>query len=384
MKTLLLCLIILLGGLPKVGASSFDSTQWHQLQRTLEEELFLKKQQIEIEKKGIWNRIIQINEVLPIVRKKEKLQLFLERLQLREDLERIDKDLQLELARTRYRKGLELIKIMYEKILDLDHHFHSIQTYQNVIQLSNPNSYPEFQKSKGLIENRLKKKEALQLPGLLQSNPYLSATFSLVASFFGNAPAAQKEAELEKISCILDFTVQMNSDLSLIYYETEYLKEGNTSLRDHCNQLFKEYTKMIGYKVDLPECRKEDDWESIYERLDAFILDLEEANKKSLDDPHSRRKLMKGIANLEFSIDRLLDFLDEYSNFITLGEKYYQKFQIIVSNYANEAQCAGQLPTQFATLKQDINYSILKFNEAYNIAELTGSKLKDLLYGMVD
>ena len=45
---------------------------------------------------------------------------------------------------------------------------------------------------------------------------------------------------------------------------------------------------------------------------------------------------------------------------------------------------AGQLPRQFSTLKQDIKYSIQKFNEAYNIAELNGSKLKDLLYGIED
>lgn len=307
---------------------------------------------------------------------------YLEKLQIREELGLLEQQFQLELAKARYRKGLELIKIMYEKILDLDHHFYSLQTYQNVIQLSNPNTYPEFQETKSIIENRLKKKNAFALPNLLQSNPYLSATFSLVASFIGSGEAHRKEEELEKIACILDFTVRMNSDLSIIYYETEFLKEGNATLRENCIQLFREYTKIIGYKVVLNECRKEDDWESIYERLGDFIQKLQDAATKSNDDPLSRRSLMKGFANLEFSIDRLLDFLNKYSNFITQGEKYYQKFHIIVSNYKNEAHCAGKLPPQFSTLKQDINYSIRKFNEAYNIAELTGSKLKDLLYGV--
>ena len=80
----------------------------------------------------------------------------------------------------------------------------------------------------------------------------------------------------------------------------------------------------------------------------------------------------------------LLDFLEKYNNFIGQGEKYYQKFEVIVSNYQNETACAGQLPQQYATLKQDIKFSIEKFREAYNIAELTGSKLKDLLYGTSD
>jgi hypothetical protein len=205
-----------------------------------------------------------------------------------------------------------------------------------------------------------------------------------VASFIGEAEPNRKEKDLDKIACILDFTVRMYADLNLIYYETEFLKEGNSNLKADCSQLFKEYTKMVGYKVELDACRKEDDWETLYDLLDNYIIDLETAATKSKDDPNANRSLMKGIANLEFSIDRLLDFLEKYNNFVAQGEKYYQKFEVIASNYPNEAACAGQLPEQFATLKQDIKYSIDKFREAYNIAELTGSKLKDLLYGTSD
>ena len=100
----------------------------------------------------------------------------------------------------------------------------------------------------------------------------------------------------------------------------------------------------------------------------------EAAPSKSANDPVANRSLMKGIANLEFSIDRLLDFLEKYNAFIAQGGKYYQKFEVIVSNYQNEAACVNKLPHQFSTLKQDIKYSIDKFNEAYNIAELNGSK----------
>jgi hypothetical protein len=141
---------------------------------------------------------------------------------------------------------------------------------------------------------------------------------------------------------------------------------------------------MVGYKVELDVCRSEDDWETLYDMLDKYIADLEALAAKSQADPAANRSLMKGIANLEFSIDRLLDFLEKYNNFVAQGEKYYQKFEAIASNYPNEAACVGQLPEQYATLKQDIRFSIEKFREAYNIAELTGSKLKDLLYGTSD
>ncbi len=306
------------------------------------------------------------------------------KLALRDELYFVEEIYQLGVAKTRYRKGLELIKIMYEKTLGLDHHFHSLKTYQNVVQLSNPNSYPAFQQSKDLIQERLKKRNAVQLPALLTGNPLLSATFTLVASVIGEEEPKQKEQDLEKIACILDFTVRMTADLNLIYYETEFLKGGNDNLKEECVQLFKDYTKIIGYKVELDVCRSEDDWETIYDLLDKFVLELEADAAKAKDNPAASRELMKGIANLGFSIDRLLDFLEKYNAFIAQGEKYYQKFEVIVSNYQNETVCAGQLPVQFSTLKEDIRFSILKFKEAYNIAELTGSKLKDLLYGVSD
>lgn len=303
------------------------------------------------------------------------------KLQLRDEMDALDEMYQLGMAKARYRKGLELIKIMYEKVLGLDHHFTSLKTYQNIAQLSNPNNYPEFQQTQDLIKERLKKNNAVQLPNLLTANPLISATFSLVASFVGDGEPKNKEKDLEKIACILDFTVQMHTDLNLIYYETEFLKERNNNLKTGCIQLFRDYAKIIGYKVELDVCRSSDDWEAVYDLLDDCILKLEAAATKSRDDPAANRELMKGIANLEFSIDRLLDFLDKYNTFIEQGEKYYQKFEVIASNYPNQAACAGQLPAQYATLKQDIKFSIEKFREAYNIAELTGSKLKDLLYG---
>lgn len=310
----------------------------------------------------------------------KQLQLLLEKMQLEDELESVEIAYDLNLEKIRYEKGIELIKMMYEKILGLDHHFTSLQTYNNVNQMSNPSAYPEFQKAKDLIDKRLRKKNAVQLPNLLVTNPFLSASYSLVASLVGDGEPQQKEEDLDNVACILDFTVRMNADLSIIYYETEFLKESNRTLKEECVLLFEQYTKVVGYNVSLDKCRKTDDWESLEDKLDVFIKDLEA--KAKIDDELLFQKVHKGVVNIEFSVDRMLDFLDKYSAFIAQGEKYYQKFHVIVSNYQNEALCSGQLPHQFSTLKQDINYSIEKFNEAYNIAELKGSRLKDLLYGL--
>ncbi|MFT4761494.1 MAG: hypothetical protein ACI9XO_004061 [Paraglaciecola sp.] len=160
---------------------------------------------------------------------------WMQKMELKDDLTRIERTLKIGLDKVRYRKGLELIKLMYEKILGLDHHFHSLQTYQNVMQLSNPNAYPEFQVTKEVLNERLKKKTAVKLLAILGSNPFLSASVSLVASVLGDGEPKEKERDLEKISCILDFTVRMNADLNTIYYETGFLKASNTSLKEECN-----------------------------------------------------------------------------------------------------------------------------------------------------
>jgi len=95
----------------------------------------------------------------------------------------------------------------------------------------------------------------------------------------------------------------------------------------------------------------------------------------------SDKGVYKKQVNLEFAVDRLLDYINKYSTFVAQGEKYYQKFKSIIDNYENKVSCADKLPRQFEDLKKDIDISIEKFNNSYNLTELKGSKLKDLLYG---
>lgn len=151
-------------------------------------------------------------------------------------------------------------------------------------------------------------------------------------------------------------------------------------MKAECIELFKDYAKVVGYHTSLLECRKEDDWETMYEKLNQYLNTMKETSLQ----PDGSKKVYQQQVNLEFSIDRLLQFMDNYSAFISQGGKYYQKFQTILNNYANEDICQSKLPRQFGDLKKDIELSILKFNEAYNISELQGSKLKDLMYGVQD
>ncbi|MCB0617762.1 MAG: hypothetical protein KDC43_12635 [Saprospiraceae bacterium] len=289
----------------------------------------------------------------------------------------------LSLLKVRYQKGIDLIKLLYEKVLALDHHFHGMQIYQQVMFLSNPNAYPAFQKTRNLMEENLRKKQSLRLPGILLSNPYLSAAFSLIASFVGDGEIKQRQTEFDEISCILDFTVRMNAELQIIHHETEYLRSANQQLKLECEQLFADYVKVVDYLVDLETCRREDDWENLYQYLDDYVGKLQETitAPDPLLEPSRLRKI--GV-NLEFATQRVAEFINQYHQFINQGLQYYRKFDNILAHYENESTCHQELPYQFQELQRDIEGTIVKFESTYNLPEIQGSRMKDLLYGILD
>jgi hypothetical protein len=303
-----------------------------------------------------------------------------ERRQLERDLVFADQKQELLMLKTRYKKGIEIIKIIYEKLLALDHHFTGMQTYQNVMLLSNPTTYPDFQKAKTVMEGKMKKGFSLKMPAILNTNPYLSGAFTIVSSLLGEGDTKEKEKDLDKISCILDFTVRMTNDLALIYHETEYLKSSNGTLKTDGEKLFEDYTKVIGYMVSIEKCRKGDDWESLNESLDAYILKIEDQLKTNPTGPQS----LKMKSNLDFATNRVADMVNKYRNYVTQGTQYYRKFDNIISSYQNENACQEKLPRQFTELKFDIKTTIEKFTNTYNLPEIEGSKLKDLMYGLME
>jgi hypothetical protein len=288
--------------------------------------------------------------------------------------------LNLKIAEYKYRKGIEIIKLIYEKILALDHHFTSLNTFQQINSLSNPNSYPEFVKIKEKLKEHSKRKSSIDLPELLENNSLVSLSYSVVSSLFGNGNRKERQEELESISCLLDFTVSMHSDLKIIFYETDYLKLNNLELKEACSQLFKEYTKVASYYVPLEQFRGSDDWDNLNRSLEALIKDLNQ--KLDLSDPVQLKEAQRKLNNLEFNVNRLLKFIDAYEEFINRGEKYYQKFLTILKNYKYRDTCINQLPDQYQDLEIEIANSISKFKSAYRIAELQGTKLRDLLYGV--
>jgi len=309
----------------------------------------------------------------------EQVTLLIKKEQLKEQLNFNNRAKASDISKIRYLKGLEIIKILYEKTLALDHHFASVATFNEINNLSNPNHYPEFTKLKDILSNKEDKKKGFGLSSILGDNIYTSVLHSFVSLFNSdNASKKEKEASLKDVECILDFTLRMHNDLNTIYFETAFLQKSNDNVIKELEALFVDYTKPIKYKVALKACRNTDDWDTVRERLADYLEILDKITREET----KRYKAHKMQINLGFPIDRLLQFITLYNNHIDQGAKFYEKFGIMLNSYENEKQCATKIPVEYTKLKDNIKISIEKFNTAYKPVEINGSKMKEVLYGV--
>jgi hypothetical protein len=327
-----------------------------------------------IKKETITNQIVLINRKLQNEENLNvKIDLLIEKDALNENLKKLELDNLSDISKIRYIKGLQIIKILYEKVLSLDHHFASVRTFSEISKMANPNQYPEFEKLKQIVKERRDKKEGFDLTAVLGTNTLVSVINTFSNMMISGLSKEEKETELAKIDCILDFTLRMQTDLNTIYFETAYLHASNNAIKGEIEILFKEYTKSINYFVSLSECRNNDDWDKVNSQLNAYIVNMDKAQGVQKN---------KMLINLEFPIDRLIQFITQYNNFINEGEKFYQKFGIILNSYENEKQCESKLPLEYKKLKSDVEIAIDKFNVAYRPVEINGTKMKEILYGI--
>lgn len=384
-------LLSLLCGNSGFANTSYDSTStWlkpivEQSDRELAELL----RQYEDAAAPLQNRLQEVNRSLHnpnTINAELGFKLIWERIQLEDALKQLQEEQKLKSIKLRYRKGIEIVKMLYEKILGMDHHFSSLKAQQNLLKISNPHHYPEFKDAKSAMEDKLKRKYNFTLPTLLQGNPFLSATFSIVGMMMGSGDDKEKKEAQDKIPCILDFTVRMYNDLNVIYYETGYLRDANLTLKKDCEALFSDCARQVGYTITLDGCRQSDDWERLYALLDNLVAKAlgENIAMPGMPPQPDVKLLLRAETNLQFAIDRVVQFINRYSDFVNQGNEYYKKFAKIADSYENEKACASVLPDEFRQLKSDIDQTLEKFNSAYRMPEVQGSKLKDMLYGSIE
>ena len=310
----------------------------------------------------------------------EIVHLLLEEWKLSKEQDRNQNQRSLEYTRQRYTKGLEILRLMYEKILALDHHFSSLKAWGEINQICNPVNYPEYGQLREKVDKSVKRRSAIQLPDFIRTNAFMEGAIAISSLLFIDGKSSRiSNEEMEKLACILDFTMKMDSDMKIIYYETEYLKRGNDDLIKELSRLFADYTKVVDYIVPIAEARKNDDWRTIIDRINHKTTLM--MNALAQPDENIHKPVFKDQLDMEFAIKQLFEFLDDYAAFIKRGEQYYQKFEVILGNYSNEAVCLEQLPRQYRDLSSNIGIAINKFQEAYSINEINGSKLKDMMFG---
>ena len=323
---------------------------------------------------GIHNEIKKLNQQLKMAFVlDEKISILIEKDELRDELIKLKDDEMKDLSKIRYLKGVQIIRLLYEKILSLDHHFASVRTFSEINKIGNPNQYPEYEKLKDLIKTKKDKKSGIDLTSVLGTNTIVSVVQTFSNMMVSTLSKEEKEKEMANIECILDFTLRMQNDLNTIYFETAYLQNSNQKMKQDLETLFVDYTKPIGYAATLQTCRSSDDWESIKLKNNTYLTTLKEK---------SGAELYTSQVNIVFPIDRLLQYITQYNSFIDQGGKFYEKFKIILNSYENQKQCETKLPMEYKKLKDDIDIAITKFNVAYKPIEVNGTKMKEILYGI--
>lgn len=303
----------------------------------------------------------------------QKIDCLIQKELIKEKLLVLRKENNNEISKIRYLKGLQIIKILYEKVLSLDHHFASVRSLSEINKISNPNQYPEYSKLKEIIAIKRDKKTTFDLTTVLGTNTIVSVVQTFTNMIASSLTKEEKEKELANVDCILDFTLRMQNDLNTIYFETAFLQTSNDKIKQDIEVLFRDYTKPIGFEASLESCRANDDWETINQKMEEYLLKMKTA---------AGTTQYKMQVNVEFPIDRLLQFIAQYNTFIDQGGKFYEKFRIILDSYENKKQCETKLPLEYKKLKADIDLAIQKFNVAYKPVEINGSKMKEILYGL--
>ncbi len=328
----------------------------------------------DIQKSSIHLKIQKIDKQLKVSDNVEqKVELLIQKDILKTRLQSLKQINAKDITKVRYIKGLEIIRLLYEKVLSLDHHFASVATFSEINKIANPNQYPEYDRLKSLVKSKRHKKEGFDLTNVLGTNTLVSVINTFSNMMVSDLSKEEKEEELQNIDCILDFTLRMQNDLNTIYFETAFLQKSNATIKADIEKLFLNFTKPIGYAAQLEDCRNNDDWASVRQKLNTFV----EQMNKAKDSDGLRMRI-----DLEFPIDRLIQFITQYNNFINDGEDFYQKFKIMLNSYENEDQCQSKLPIEYKKLKSDIDIAVQKFNVAYKPIQVNGSKMKQLLYGL--
>ena len=174
-----------------------------------------------------------------------------------QEIATLKRQLEVDIRKIRYKKGIDLIRLLHEKILSLDYHFSSMRTQEEISAMYNPNSYPVYAEFAKDYNSTSEKGSNSLLSSFNLSNPYISAIAS-ITSLLGRKGSNTTSQDVE-VGCIIDFTLANTTSLAVVQAESAFITEGFHELKGEVLSLFEDYMSVVDYNVSLTRCRKEDD-----------------------------------------------------------------------------------------------------------------------------
>lgn len=198
-----------------------DSTKLKEFSQNL---VYIEKKFTDRENK-ILDSIKALNKQIEILKGSKDLAKRIDALEKKQEtLDQLDKvtaTKDVELLKVRYEAGLLVIKDIIELLKALKSQYSSLSFQQSYNQLSNPNTYPEYQQNLDFLKKKLVK-SGLSLPDLNLNNAFLNVAYSIARSVVSGQ--SDKDNKINELVCILDFSSRANQELSSVNTDLQYLQ----------------------------------------------------------------------------------------------------------------------------------------------------------------
>lgn len=137
-----------------------------------------------------------------------------------EKIEEIRQETETKLLRLSYLASIDIINFISEKTKGLKAIYAWGDVVSGMSSLSNPRDFDDFDNTLTTLKNN--QKNQVRLPDFQMTNPILNTAYSFVSGIF-NKKDDKGKADMEKLNCILEFTLQAEKQLGFIELEGAHL-----------------------------------------------------------------------------------------------------------------------------------------------------------------
>lgn len=287
-----------------------------------------------------------------------------------EELNTIALQKDIELNKVRYEAGVLVLKDIIQLLKALKSQYSTLDFQQSYNDLSNPNTYPEYNNNIDYLKKKLVK-NGLTLPDLNLNNSILNVAYSITRSIVSEQP--DKQAKVNEIVCILDFSSRASQELMQVKNDLKYLQFLIDKMITNYNELFTNYTSIIGYTKTFNDyLTKEND--DLSDKSNDYFQALSKKEPAEKD---------KDLKNLKFQLRKVADAYLEYEIYIRQGLAYYEKFELIMNDIkpnCNVPALNQKIEESYNSVKQKLDKAKTSFEDAFK-GKIKQTYIKQLTEG---